>query len=185
MAPPFFTICFRFVRHYASRSWPQYFRKTKILNSSPSLDHKDCNRYFNLGRRDAQGVEGGGIKPFIFGWFHPRGYWMILPTKVVPCLHYLLGTYSHIYRESSVGPCPHHDVPIYSENAVRKTKTWNIHNLVNFYSNWKIDPSKSKISASPVEWSGSEITEKYIFVTKAVRKTKTQYIHNLVNFYSN
>ena len=52
------------------------------------------------------------------------------------------------------------------KNAVRKTKTWNGYNSVNFYSNWKIDPSKLNISASPVEWSGSDITKKWIFGTK-------------------
>ena len=56
-----------------------------------------------------------------------------------------------------------------NRNAVRKTKTWNPYNLVIFYSNWKIDPSKLKISTSQVDWSGSEITKNSFFVRNAVR----------------
>ena len=47
-----------------------------------------------------------------------------------------------------------------------RQKLGNTHNSVNFYSNWKIDPSKPKISASLVQWSGSEITKKYTFWTE-------------------
>ena len=66
-------------------------------------------------------------------------------------------------------------------NAVRKTKTWNTHNLINFYSNWKNDPSKPKISASPVDWSGSEITKNTLFEPKNGFSGVTKFFDNVVH----
>ena len=54
-----------------------------------------------------------------------------------------------------------------------RQKLGNTYNSVNFYSNWKIDPSKPKISASPVDWSGSETEINTFLLPNAVRKTKT------------
>ena len=52
----------------------------------------------------------------------------------------------------------------WTSDAVRKTKNKNTYNFVNFYANCKNDPSKTKISASPVDWSGSEMIKNTFLV---------------------